>query len=93
MGSTVTSLAGAALAWGGDRGRWDGAGGWWPIFPILWVALLVGAAVTIAILYARRNRTGGPTAAAEARLAERYASGEIDESEYRERLRVLRERR
>jgi putative membrane protein len=82
------------LAWGGDPGPWgDGAGGWWPVFPILWVALLAGVAVTIAVLYARRTRTAGPAAAAQARLAERYASGEIDESEYRERLDVLRKRR
>lgn len=84
-----------ALAWGSDPGHWGdgGAGGWWPVFPILWVALLVGVAVTIAILYARRTRTAGPMATAEAQLAERYARGEIDESEYRERRDVLRKRR
>jgi putative membrane protein len=89
MGSTMMSLA-----WGGGPGHWgDGAGGWWPVFPILWIALLAGVAVTIAILYARRTRAAGPAAAAEARLAERYARGEIDESEYRERRAVLRNRR
>jgi putative membrane protein len=83
-----------ALGWGGDPGRWgDGAGGWWPVFPILWVALLAGVAVTFAILYSRRTRTPGPAAAAEARLAERYASGEIDETEYRQRLAGLRKRK
>jgi putative membrane protein len=88
MGSTMI-----ALGWGGGPGHWeDGAGGWWPVFPILWVALLAGVAVTFAVLYARRTRTG-PAAAAEAQLAERYASGEIDEPEYRERLTVLRKRR
>lgn len=79
------------LAWAGHWG--EGAGGWWPVFPILWVALLAGVAVTFAMLYARRNRTQRPAAAAEARLAERYASGEIDEAEYRERLDVLRRRK
>jgi putative membrane protein len=81
------------LGWSGDPGRWgDGVGGWWPVFPVLWV-VIIGIAVTFAILYARRTRTPGPAAAAEARLAERYASGEIDESEYRQRLDVLRKRR
>ncbi|HEY8473438.1 MAG TPA: SHOCT domain-containing protein [Natronosporangium sp.] len=90
MGPTMT-----ALARGGGPEHWGdgGAGGWWPIFPILWVALLVGVAVTIAILYARRTRSTGPLAAAEAQLAERYARGEIDETEYRERRDVLRKRR
>jgi putative membrane protein len=71
------------------HGPWhDGhAAGWWPIFPIgfglFWLLVLGGGFY----LLSRRTRSGG---GAEALLAERYARGEIDEDEYRERLSVLR---
>ncbi len=62
----------------------DAHTGWWPVFPIgfaLFWLLVIGAA-----FYLWRRRPGG----AETVLAERYARGEIDEEEYRERLGVLR---
>jgi putative membrane protein len=69
-----------------DPWHHDGAPGWWPVFPIgfavFWLLMLSGA-----YLLWRRNR---PRHGAEAVLAERYARGEIDEEEYRERLSVLR---
>ena len=67
-----------------------GAGGWWPIFPILWFVLIVGAL----FFFGSRFRRGWPPrgASAEAALAERYARGEISAQEYRERLEVLKER-
>ena len=68
--------------------HWQGHGGeWWPIFPLLWFILIFG---TI-FFFARRgcgrrhHRSSG-----ESLLGERYARGEIDEREYRERLEVLR---
>jgi putative membrane protein len=64
--------------------HWNGPGPWWPIFPLLWLALLV----TVFVLILRRRRDAG-SSAGESRLAERYAAGEIDASEYRERLAVL----
>jgi putative membrane protein len=73
------------------HGPWhDGhAGGWWPVFPIgfglLWLLLLGGGGY---LLWRRSQSSGG--GGAEAVLAERYARGEIDEEEYRERLGVLR---
>ena len=71
--------------------HWDGPGGWWPIFPLFW--LLVIAAIVFAVSRSgwRRGRVG--TYAGEARLAELFATGEIGEQEYRDRLAVLREKR
>jgi len=69
--------------------HWDHDGGWFPWFPLvplffigLWVFL-------IAVVFRRRWRPL-PGQAGESVLAERYARGEIDEAEYRERRSVLR---
>lgn len=72
------------------NGPWDGPGPWWPIFPILWFLLLI--AVIFAFARFGRRRWGSPSNSGESRLAERFAAGEIDEQEYRERLSVLKER-
>jgi uncharacterized membrane protein len=90
MISTITTLAGGPGP--GHGTGWDGPGAWWPVFPIMWFLLLAGA-VLFAVLYSRRATRTGPAAAAEARLADRFASGEIGEQEYHERLAVLRDRR
>ena len=80
MGSTLVTLAHAG-----------GPGAWWPIFPLLWLALFVG----VFFFVGRRFRRGWPGpfagASAESVLAERYARGDISVQEYRERLAVLRE--
>ncbi len=68
----------------------DGPGNWWPIFPILWL-LVIGAIVTTVVLTRRRNHAFAGPRAGEARLAERFAAGEITEQEYRERRAVLKE--
>ena len=70
--------------------NWDGPGPWWPLFPLVWIAFIF---VTFAVLgrFGRRRWHRG-SYAGESRLAERYAAGEINEAEYRERLAVLRER-
>jgi putative membrane protein len=64
------------------------ATGWWPVIPLgfglFWLLVLGGGCY---LLWRRRPSDGG---GAEAVLAERYARGEIDEEEYRERLAVLR---
>jgi putative membrane protein len=79
---TATSVAG---------GPWEGGGppAFWPIFPIVWFLILITAAV-VGFLVVRRNRAEAPRRAGEARLAEKYAAGEIDAEEYRARLGVLR---
>jgi putative membrane protein len=80
---TATSVAG---------GVWEGDGppAFWPIFPIAWFLIFTTVAV-IGFLLVRRNRAEAPRRAGEARLAETYAAGEIDEVEYRTRLGVLRD--
>lgn len=71
--------------------HWDGPGAWWPIFPILWF-LVIGGIVTTFVLVSRRSRAQGGQRAGEAVLAQRFATGDIDEQEYRERLTVLKGR-
>ena len=68
--------------------HWQGhPGPWFPLFPLLFLALWIGAFVFLA----RRWRHFGPgRGSGEAVLAERYARGEIDEAEYHERQAVLR---
>jgi putative membrane protein len=70
--------------------------GWfwfWPLVPLFWLL----AFLLLARLFFRRGRGGpwGASAAADPRaiLGERYARGEIDYDEYRERLGHLEERR
>ncbi len=66
-----------------------GPGGWWPIFPLIWLLLLGG--VIFVLVRGRRGGAGGHQGqSAEGVLAERYARGEIAEEEYRERLNVLK---
>ncbi|WP_166845611.1 SHOCT domain-containing protein [Isoptericola sp. BMS4] len=71
-----------------------GGPGWWIVFPILWFLLVA----TVVVLIARRARRYGPPwarggAGGADVLGERFARGEIDEAEYRQRLAVLREDR
>jgi putative membrane protein len=68
----------------------DGPGDWWPIFPILWLLVIGTVITTIALSRRRHHALAGPRAG-EAKLAERFAAGEITEQEYRERRAVLRE--
>ena len=65
--------------------RWHD-GHWWIVFPILWLLLL---ATAIALLW-RRGRTRCDGSESPRRiLAERFARGEINADEYRERLGQL----
>jgi putative membrane protein len=69
--------------------HWDGP--WfWPIFPLLWIVVLV---VLFRLVVWRRwggRRCGGDSG--RDLLRARYARGEISDDEYRERLRTLEER-
>ena len=65
-----------------------GAGPWFLLFPVLWIAVIVGVAFLL-----RRGRWGHQHGSSgEAVLGERYARGEITEDEYRQRIAVLRQR-
>jgi putative membrane protein len=63
------------------------AHGWWVIWPILWIAVIV------AVAWFLRNRWRRPGSGtldpAREILAERFARGEITGDEYRERLAQL----
>ncbi len=71
--------------------QWNGPA-WWPVFPLLWL-LFLGAVIWFFVVGGRRRFRMAGSQAGQARLAERYAAGEIDEQEYRERLAVLKEQR
>ncbi len=58
---------------------------WFPVVPLFFVGAWVVVLVTVGRRWRRSQRP-----AAESVLAERYARGEIDEGEYRDRLAVLR---
>ena len=65
---------------------WHG-GPWFLVFPLFWIAVLVGAW----FLFRRRDERGRKHSAEEI-LGERYARGEITAEEYRQRREVLRRR-
>jgi putative membrane protein len=69
--------------------HWGHGPGWWFIFPLLFWALIIFLVVRA---FRRCGRFGPNWRSGEAVLAERYAKGEIDADEYRNRLTVLRER-
>ena len=71
----------AAWAHGG------GPGPWVLLFPLLWLAVIVGL-----VLLVRRRCGTDQLRSGRAVLAERYARGEITEEEYRTRAAVLNER-
>jgi putative membrane protein len=63
--------------------------GWFPYFPLI-PLLFVGLWVVLFVTLGRRRRWSGARGHGAAILAERYARGEIDEPEYRERRTMLR---
>ena len=91
--TSVIATAATAAGLAADHDHWDGPGPWWPIFPILWLLLIIGILASFRFFGMRRWRQVqgyAGTPAGEARLAERYAAGEIDEQEYERRLATLR---
>jgi putative membrane protein len=61
---------------------------------ISWMVLFWGALIATGVYFIRRRPThAGAGASAEDVLAERYARGEIDAEEYRQRRVVLQEQR
>lgn len=89
MNTLLSALPSSAVT----GGNWDGPGPWWPIIPLLWLLLVVSVIATFAYVGRRRWRQLNAQAgqrAGEARLAERFAAGEIEEREYEQRLATLK---
>jgi putative membrane protein len=68
-----------------DSDHW-GHHWWWPIWPILWAAV-IGTAVWL--ILRRRDRRRDQHDPARQILAERFARGELNAEEYRARLDEL----
>jgi len=70
-----------------------------PLWPAEWTAIgtvalaavTVAAIITTIVILRRRHWARYGMRSGEARLAERYANGEIDEQEYKNRLAVLKD--
>lgn len=70
-------------------------GGWWwltALFSLVILGLVIGGVILLLRRLDRGHSSQPATAGAEAILADRYARGDIDEQEYRQRLATLRER-
>ena len=65
----------------------DGDHGWWVVWPLIWIAVIVG----LVWFFMRRRRARDRTGMDRARdiLAERFARGELSVDEYRQRLSEL----
>ncbi len=87
--------------WGGNGWMMNGGWGWvgWIITAVVLVLIFAAliAAVVFGVRYfssgGHRDLGGHQTRGAEDVLAERFARGEIDEDEYRQRVTALREHR
>lgn len=92
--STFMTLAWVAAPPVHGGGPYGGDGPPFPFFviPIFWLLLLGGIALAVILGRRRRDRVSAERAG-ERVLAERFAAGEIDDSEYRTRRAVLREKR
>ncbi|HEX8973224.1 hypothetical protein [Oryzihumus sp.] len=74
-------------------GPWAGGFHWWfPLIPLAWFLVFWLVVFLVARRFWWRGGWGPHRAAqsAEAVLGQRFAEGQIDEREYRERLAVLR---
>ena len=89
----MTTAIATASTIAASQDHWNGPGPWWPLFPFLWLLLIIGVLFAFRFFGIRRWRQvqgQAGTRAGEARLAERYAAGEIDEQEYERRLATLK---
>ena len=94
----LTTLATAAVAT--HAGPWAAGWGWaFFLIPVFWI-LVIGLVVFLVTRGRRRAWAEGGygppwtrSGSAESTLSERFAKGDIDETEYRARLEVLRTNR
>ncbi|RKT31201.1 putative membrane protein [Microbacterium sp. AG1240] len=99
MSAPLVAAAAAHLS-AHHPGGWGGPGfGWWfLLIPLFWIMLIGVFFAVFGRRWRRAAAAGGfgpggrrnPAHQAEATLAERFAKGDIDETEYRARLEVLR---
>lgn len=80
-------ISSAALAPG--TSHWASPDAWWPVLPLLCL-LVLSTGVAVAVLLIHHTVQRPRTLPAQAKLARRYAAGDITEEQYRERLAVLR---
>ena len=74
-----------------DDAAWQGGGFFFPLFPLLFLLIIIGA-ISFGAIRRRRFAAAAPRRDAESALGERFARGEIDEDEFRARRAVLREK-
>jgi putative membrane protein len=87
---TVPALA--DMGWGWSHHSWWGGG----LMMFGWLLLIAVVVIVLVRAFDRRDQARDPApqaSDAEQVLAGRYALGEIDETEYRARLAVLKEHR
>jgi putative membrane protein len=78
------------MMWNGTGWGWMGAMGWFGMVLAGLLTLAAVAAITYGVVrLARHDHRRTPGLDPEELLAERFARGEIDEQEYRQRLGVL----
>lgn len=85
---TAALIATAGNHAGHLAGSW--AGPWFLLIPLFWILVLILLFALARRFWWRRNVAEMQGAGAESVLRERYARGEIDETEYRQRLDVLK---
>ena len=75
---------------------WDGTIPWQMFIPMLWPIVLIGTLAAVVVLIMRGGRTKTPSWRPDVRrqtpfeiLSERFARGEIDRQEYKERKGLL----
>ncbi len=74
----------------------DGGAGWWWIVPMIIVMVVVVGAVVWAVLANTQGSASGghrPESTPEEVLAQRFAHGDIDSTEYHEKLDTLHDTR
>jgi putative membrane protein len=82
---TMSSLVQGIVLHAGHPAWSDGWNGpWWLLFPLFWV--IVVATIVWLVFRAKRRSLGTPLDSAFEILASRFARGEIDAAEYRERM-------
>lgn len=95
---TAPAASGALAAVSTHPYGWGGPSWLFILIPIFWITLLVLFFAFMGRRWRGAARGYGPhgwapSASAEQTLSERYARGDIDETEYRARLEVLRANR